>query len=130
MAEAKSSVVDSFLEQIDLQKYCKSFHSQRYETAIDLYLIEDSDLDSLGIDPNDRAKLLAAGRLKLSIELIGHVLILLIKHNIFIFIIYDDERYSGRLLRLHQKQDSFRSNSCSVFLILLSIITNLIELSK
>ena len=127
---AKSSVVDSFLEHIDLQKYCNSFHSQSYETAIDLYLIEDNDLNSLGIDPDDRAKLLAAGRLKLSIEMTVHVLILLIKHNILIFIIYDDERYSERLFRLHQKQDTFRSNSCSVSLVLLSVTRNLIEISK
>ena len=61
---SRSSAVDTFLEQIDLTKYCESFQSQGYETAFDLCVLADKDLDSLGIvDQEERAKILSAGRL-------------------------------------------------------------------
>lgn len=64
MAASGSSAVDTFLEQIDLTKYRESFQSQGYDTAFDLCVLADKDLDSLGIvDREERAKILSAGRL-------------------------------------------------------------------
>ena len=82
MATARSSVVDIFLEQKDLTKYRESFHSQGYDTAFDLCVMADKDLDSLGIvDQEERAKILAAGRLYIFIYCIVCINILT-KHNI------------------------------------------------
>lgn len=52
-----------FLEQIGLEKYLSRFNSQGYDRAFDLCLIEEEDLDHLIIrDPDDRAKILEAGK--------------------------------------------------------------------
>jgi len=52
-----------FLEQINLEKYYEKFDSHGYDTVFDLFLLEDKDLDSLNIvDPEDRAKILEAGK--------------------------------------------------------------------
>ena len=61
MATSRSFAV--FLEQINLEKYYENFESHGYDTVFDLCLLEDKDLDSLNIvDPEDRAKILEAGK--------------------------------------------------------------------
>lgn len=68
MAESRCSVVETFLENIDLEllRYSQRFESQGYKTAFDLCLLEEEDLDSISItDPEDREKILNAGKLVL-----------------------------------------------------------------
>ncbi|XP_078367996.1 uncharacterized protein LOC144651840 [Oculina patagonica] len=56
-----SSSAEIFLEKIGLEKYRSRFESQGYNTAFDLCLIEEEDLDHIIIrDPDDRAKILEA----------------------------------------------------------------------
>lgn len=60
---ASGSSLENFLEEIDLQRYRARFESQGYDTVLDLCLLEEEDLDLLSIrDPNDRTKILEAGK--------------------------------------------------------------------
>lgn len=60
---ASGSSLENFLEEIGLQRYRARFESQGYDTVLDLCLLEEEDLDLLSIrDPNDRTKILEAGK--------------------------------------------------------------------
>ena len=62
MAEA-GNVVETFLEKINLEKYCRRLVGQGYQTALDLCLLNEEDLNSISITDNeDREKILQAGR--------------------------------------------------------------------
>lgn len=63
MASKSSSCAERFLEKIGLEKYQSRFQSQGYDTVFELCLLDEEDLDDLIIkDPDDRAKILEAGR--------------------------------------------------------------------
>lgn len=60
---ASDNPVENFLEKIGLQMYRSRLQSQGYDTVFDLCLLDEEDLDSLSIrDPDDRSKILQAGR--------------------------------------------------------------------
>lgn len=62
-AMASGTPVEIFLDKIGLQTYRTRLESQGYQTVFDLCLIEEEDLNLLNIrDPNDRAKILEAGK--------------------------------------------------------------------
>ena len=60
---ASGSSVEIFLAKIGLQTYSRRLESQGYNTVFDLCLMEEEDLNHLLIwEPNDRAKILEAGK--------------------------------------------------------------------
>ena len=53
----------TFLEKIGLEKYGRRLESQGFNTALDLCLIDEDDLNSISItDQEDRAKIIQGGR--------------------------------------------------------------------
>ena len=57
------NVVTTFLEKINLEKYSGRLVGQGYQTALDLCLLNEEDLNSISItDKEDREKILQAGR--------------------------------------------------------------------
>ena len=62
MAES-GNVVKIFLEKINLEKYSGRLVGQGYQTALDLCLLNEEDLNLISItDKEDREKILQAGR--------------------------------------------------------------------
>lgn len=60
---ASGSSLENVLEESGLQRYRARFESQGYDTVLDLCLLEEEDMDLLSIrDPNDRTKILEAGK--------------------------------------------------------------------
>ena len=62
MAES-GNVVKTFLEKINLEKYSGRLVGQGYQTALDLCLLNEEDLNLISLtDKEDREKILQAGR--------------------------------------------------------------------
>ena len=57
------NVVKTFLEKINLEKYSGRLVGQGYQTALDLCLLNEEDLNLISVtDKEDREKILQAGR--------------------------------------------------------------------